>query len=193
MTIPSEFDNINMPVSREFIEKHRTLFLDKYVKQGDKICDVGNQGKFIPAYKNHRIVTIDIDESTAPDIVTDITRYDHAISDETFDGVMCTEVLEHVVDPFAAVRQLHRVVKLSGFILITTPLNTRIHGPIPDCWRFTEFGLRVLFRDFKIVHFEKLNTPDRNLFPLHYATIVQRTAVTPTESDPRDLRFTPVD
>jgi SAM-dependent methyltransferase len=193
MTLPSEFDNVNFVKSREFIDSTRQFLIDNYLKSGDVICDIGNQGKNIPALSNFNCFTLDITESSNPNIVADITKFNHQIKDEYFDVIMCTEVLEHVVDPFSAIRELRRIVKTGGYILFTTPLNARIHGPVPDCWRFTEFGLKVLFRDFEIVHFKKLDTQDRNLFPLHYGAIVRKTSRDLDESDPRSMQFTKVD
>ncbi len=193
MTLPSEFDNVNFVKSREFIDSTRQFLIDNYLKSGDVICDIGNQGKNIPALSNFNCFTLDITESSNPDFVADITKFNHQIKDEYFDVIMCTEVLEHVVDPFSAIRELRRIVKPGGYILFTTPLNARIHGPVPDCWRFTEFGLKILFRDFEIVNFEKLDTQDRNLFPLHYAAIVRKNSRDLDESDPRSMQFTKVD
>lgn len=193
MTLPSEFDNTYFPVSRAFINETRLEFIKSYLQPDDVICDIGNQGKNIPELKGHKLVTLDITADTGPEIVADITRYNAHIPDGHFDALLCTEVLEHVVEPFAAIRELKRIVKVGGYILITTPLNCRIHGPVPDCWRFTEFGLKVLLRDFETVLFRKLDTPDRNLFPLEYGVIVRRVSESLDESDPREMKFEKVD
>jgi SAM-dependent methyltransferase len=193
MTLPSEFDNTHIPMSREFINETRKVFIEKYLKLTDSICDIGNQGKDIPELASYKLVTLDITDSTCPDVVGDITKFNSHIPNGSYDALMCTEVLEHVVDPFAAIRELRRMVKKGGYILFTTPLNARIHGPVPDCWRFTEFGLKVLFRDFEVVYFNKLNTPGRNLFPLHYGAIVKTVDNGLTESDPREIKFSKVD
>lgn len=193
MTLPSEFDNTHIPVSRAFINATRQVFITRYLNPTDVICDIGNQGKDIPELQGRNLVTLDITESTCPDVIADITQFNSHISDESYDALMCTEVLEHVVDPFAAIRELRRIVKAGGYILFTTPLNARIHGPIPDCWRFTEFGLQVLFRDFETVYFEKLDTPGRTLFPLHYGAIVRKSRSVLTETDARTIKFSPVD
>lgn len=193
MTLPSAFDLQSFPAARDFITLTREAFVAQYLREGDVICDIGNQGKDIPELKAFRVVTLDITADTNPDVVADITRHNANLLDGHFDALMCTEVLEHVVDPFAAVRELRRILKVGGYLLVTTPLNARIHGPIPDCWRFTAFGLKVLFRDFETVSFEKLDTPDRNLFPLEYALVLRRDRLDLTESDPREMRFQPVD
>lgn len=193
MTLPSDFDNVSMLLSRDFINLTRSYFFEHYCVKSGLICDIGNQGKNIPGSEKFNIVTLDITSNTSPDIVADISIYNEHIPEGSYDSVMCTEVLEHVVDPFAAVRELHRIVKKNGYILFTTPLNARIHGPIPDCWRFTEFGLKVLFRDFETVYFKKLETKGRNLFPLHYGVIVKKINDHYIDSDPRNIKFSPVD
>lgn len=193
MTHPSKYDTDNMKLSRSFIDKTRSSFLEKYVEDLKVVLDIGNQGKYDLTNRKFRVVTLDLSEKDHPDIVGDITVVNTSINSETFDAILCTEVLEHVVDPFAAVRELERIVKIGGFLLVTSPLNARIHGPIPDCWRFTEFGLRVMFRDWEIVEFHKLDTPDRNLFPIHYGIILKRIRELQVDSNPRTMVFTPVD
>ncbi|MHC4985804.1 MAG: class I SAM-dependent methyltransferase, partial [Planctomycetota bacterium] len=41
--------------------------------------------------------------------------------DEYFDGVVCTEVLEHLDDPVAAVRSFHRILTPGGRLVISVP------------------------------------------------------------------------
>jgi hypothetical protein len=64
--------------------------------------------------------------------------------------------------------ELRRLLKDGGYLLVSAPLNWRIHGPSPDCWRFTEHGWRVLLKDFDIIEIDTLETPDRELFPIKY-------------------------
>jgi ubiquinone/menaquinone biosynthesis C-methylase UbiE len=59
------------------------------------------------------------------DIVSDITAI--PVEDGSFDAVMCTEVLEHVPDPVAALRELTRVLKPGGYLLITAPFASITH------------------------------------------------------------------
>lgn len=193
MTMPSAFDIENFPHSRKFVNDMREIFISNYINIDDVICDIGNQGKNLPGLSKYNVLTLDITAETEPDIIADITRHNKNIKDDQFDALMCTEVLEHVVDPFGAIDELNRIVKAGGHILFTTPLNARIHGPVPDCWRFTEFGLRVMFRDFDVVEFRKFDTPGRNLFPLHYGAIVRKRAGKFAKSDPREIRFEKVD
>ena len=64
-------------------------------------------------------------DSTKVDIISDIREL--PVRDGTFDSVMCLEVLEHVPDPVAAVRELHRVLRPQGRLLITVPGTSLLH------------------------------------------------------------------
>lgn len=59
------------------------------------------------------------------DIVSDIT--DIPVESASFDAVMCVEVLEHVPDPRAAVKELVRVLRPGGTLVLTAPFNSLTH------------------------------------------------------------------
>jgi len=59
------------------------------------------------------------------DYVCDATEI--PVEDGTFDVVLCTEVLEHVPDPVRVVRELGRVLRPGGILLLTAPLGSGLH------------------------------------------------------------------
>ena len=61
--------------------------------------------------------------------------------DNSFDHVLCTEVLEHVTDPRAFLTDLSRVLRVGGTLILTVPWSARIHHLPHDYGRFTRFGL----------------------------------------------------
>jgi SAM-dependent methyltransferase len=69
------------------------------------------------------------------------------VEDASFDVVLCVQVLEHVPDPAAAVRELRRVVRPGGRVLASTHGIYPFHPNPEDLWRWTHQGLERLFRE----------------------------------------------
>lgn len=59
------------------------------------------------------------------DIASDITSI--PVPADSFDAVLCSEVLEHVPDPLAAVREFARVLKPGGTLILTVPFCSLTH------------------------------------------------------------------
>ncbi|MCU1580499.1 MAG: methyltransferase [Rhodoglobus sp.] len=115
-----------------------------------------------------RLRTLDIDPDSDADIIGDICRRNDDVADASLDMVICTEVLEHVSNPFLGVAEIHRMLKPGGRAYFSAPFNFRIHGPLPDNWRFSEHGWRQLASPFSHVAISALETEGRFLMPIHY-------------------------
>jgi SAM-dependent methyltransferase len=77
--------------------------------------------------------------------------------DELFDCVMCTEVLEHVVDPVRAIQKLTRMVKPGGTLIITAPFCSWTHfAPYHYATGFSEYfyNKHIESEGFEIVTME---------------------------------------
>jgi len=59
------------------------------------------------------------------DIVSDIINL--PISADSFDAVMCIEVLEHLPDPIRALHELTRLLKPNGVLIVTAPFCSLTH------------------------------------------------------------------
>lgn len=114
-----------------------------------------------------QVETIDINPQYGSTYVGDICTTTQ-IPDSYFDAVFCTEVLEHVSNPFLAILEISRVLKPGGHIFASSPFGFRIHGPLPDNWRISEHGWRELLRTFENLKIKSLEDPNRFLMPLHY-------------------------
>lgn len=71
--------------------------------------------------------------------------------DRSFEGVVAQAVLEHVVDPSAAVAEIGRVLRPGGIVYAETPFMQQVHAGAYDFTRFTHLGHRRLFRDFAAI------------------------------------------
>jgi SAM-dependent methyltransferase len=47
--------------------------------------------------------------------------------DDTFDCIVCTEVLEHVPEPIEAVREISRLLKPGGKLIVSAPQGSELH------------------------------------------------------------------
>lgn len=147
--------------------------------EGLRVLDIAPQDHegAHPYFPKATVETLDIDPKSGATYIADLCQDNSdVIPSDHFDVVVCTEVLEHTLQPFDAVNEIRRILKKDGIALISTPYNFRIHGPLPDCWRFTEHGLRALFKDFEILELNALEEEDRFLMPIHYTLVAKKTA-----------------
>ena len=63
---------------------------------------------------------------------------------DTYDLVICEQVLEHVPDPWRATRTLYDLCRAGGHVVVSTPFLIKVHPTPFDFWRFTEDGMRRL-------------------------------------------------
>jgi 2-polyprenyl-3-methyl-5-hydroxy-6-metoxy-1,4-benzoquinol methylase len=119
------------------------------------------------------VETIDIDSQYKPTYVGDICAKT-SIPNAYFDAVFCTEVLEHVSNPFLAINEIRRVLKPGGYLFASSPFGFRIHGPLPDNWRISEHGWRELLKAFEKIKISPLEDPNRFLMPLHYCVSAKK-------------------
>jgi SAM-dependent methyltransferase len=71
----------------------------------------------------------------------DVQAYAESLpfGDAIFDAVICSEMLEHVMDPVPVLEEIRRVLKVNGVLLISVPFLNRIHGDPHDYGRYTDF------------------------------------------------------
>lgn len=76
------------------------------------------------------------------------------LPDQSFDTILCTDVLEHIHQPQQLLGEMARLLKPGGKALITTPFLYRIHEEPHDYFRYTEFAFQAMTRKagLEIVH-----------------------------------------
>jgi len=66
------------------------------------------------------------------------------IKNETFDTILSTQTLEHVEDVQGYIRECYRLLRPGGHLILTVPMQWRMHEQPYDYWRFTRYGVIAL-------------------------------------------------
>lgn len=162
-------------LSRMPIEKAMSDFAMGFTKN-QKILDIGCGNKPYASYFSCEYLGLDPYPGTKADIVRD--AWDSGLPSNSLDAVILNQSLEHISDTHATIREIERILKPGGLVLVTVPHAMRNHGtPLPieqsplknlapnvmshwnvDYWRFTKFGLALLFKNFHIEKIQESNT-----------------------------------
>ncbi len=76
------------------------------------------------------------------DIKSDICNI--PVKNESFDYILCTQVLEHLEFPERAFKEFYRILKKGGKLILTAPLGFGEHQIPYDFFRYTKYGLKSL-------------------------------------------------
>lgn len=71
------------------------------------------------------------------------TNKSFPIKDNQFDTILVTDVLEHISNPDNAWKEMTRILKPGGRIILSVPFMHLIHEEPYDFYRFTEFRLKL--------------------------------------------------
>lgn len=105
-----------------------------------------------------------------------------------FDLIIADQVFEHLLWPYRAARNVHRMLRPGGRFLVMTPFLIRVHEVPHDCSRWTETGMRHFLAeaDFPI---EEIETASWGNAEALKASLVTWGRVGWRRSFPNDPRF----
>lgn len=124
-----------------FIERRRLKIIQRMMgaKPGESILEVGcGGGHVLSLFRDAKVTGVDVSGEMLEKARKNLAGYDATLlkgdigdvglEDHSFDGIVCTEVLEHVVDPEHVLRNIQRLVKPTGRVVITFPNDVLING-----------------------------------------------------------------
>jgi len=150
-----------------------------------------NDRLYTEAIGGRRVTKSDVlhidDANPLATIVADLSRPNDVPSD-TFDCIVCTHVLHVVFDLPAMIKELHRILKPGGTLLVAVPTISMIGPEFPELWRFTPLAVeRLLGLAFQNVEVEGFGN---SLAAAAEIRGVVSSELTRAEIDARDSRFT---
>ncbi|MBI5913471.1 class I SAM-dependent methyltransferase [Candidatus Azambacteria bacterium] len=121
------------------------------IAEAPAVHDIGGGAERQDKRRFKKYVLVDVNDRYHPDIVADIQHLPFA--DDSLDAILCLSVLEHVENPFFAMKELHRVLRPGGKALLSAPFVWPYHAaPLyKDYWRFSGDALRLLCEPFSRV------------------------------------------
>ena len=145
---------------RNFLLDHIALIQGPVLEVGS-LLPMTNGGYAFWAYNRNLVeketewLGLDFQAGNNVDVVADIENETKLPSDY-FQTVLCSEVMEHLYKPWDALKEMHRLLKKDGYILITTLFSFPIHGYPDDYWRYSPSCMERLmkdagFRDIKVL------------------------------------------
>jgi SAM-dependent methyltransferase len=138
------------PIDRYYIER----FLSAYAPDiKGHVLEFGDDS-YTRTFGGERVKKVDVlhpkEGNPRATIVADLASAEHIPSD-TFDCIICTQVLMYVYRVDAAIQTLHRILKPGGVLLATVAGISQIaRGDMQqwgEYWRFTTMGAERLFAD----------------------------------------------
>lgn len=146
----------------EELKKETKNILINVVQNGSSWLDVGCGLKpFSSSFDNAYYTGIDIETSGRPEDMKVPDKYFDGVNipyeDCKFDGILCTQVLEHVENFDELLVECNRVMKQDGYFVLSVPFLYREHEQPYDFRRFTSFGLVMALErnGFKVVNLLK--------------------------------------
>lgn|GEM_PF-687779 len=115
--------------------------------QTGKILDVGCGEKPYEHWMPRRDEYVGLDITAAPTVDVVVAPEERwPLAADSFDVVICTQVLEHDAAPLHTLAEMHRVLRPGGTLLVTLPFMYGEHDAPADYWRFSAHGAESLLR-----------------------------------------------
>jgi SAM-dependent methyltransferase len=115
---------------------------------GERVLDIGCGRRPYQTLAPDGVKWIGVDASASASSEPDVWCLADALpfASASFSTVLCTQVLEHLAEPQAALAEMARVLAPGGRLILTAPQAWFLHEEPFDFYRYTRFGLDHLCR-----------------------------------------------
>lgn len=135
--------------------------LDRAQVEGRRVIDVGAcdfNGSIAPilhSWNPKEYIGVDIIDGPGVDVVCSADDLVEKFGEESFDIVVCFEMLEHTQDWRRSINNMKQICKPGGTLLVTTrSFGFPCHGYPHDYWRYETSDFQEIFSDFEILELE---------------------------------------
>ena len=172
--------------------------VQRFVQPEDFLLDIGALDAPYTRYLHNRTIVMDVVETGrfgfSPEMLRAIKSSQRNLvpiiataealpfTSDTFDKIICTEVMEHIVNDKNAISEMARVLKPDGQVFVTTPNGEKVpltSGIKEHIRHYTEHDLKSLF----FHHFESVLVERR----FHFIRLLEMQ--TPPPKDNKILRL----
>lgn len=143
------FHRLSYSIRRYYVDE----FYERNIRMFPKsvnILDIGGKkvrtrGQFDIEKHLMNVMYANIDSSTNPDYLCDGSNI--PVKNNSFNVVICSEMLEHVREPTLILNEAYRILKPGGVLLICVPFLIGIHTDPYDYGRYTDYYWRTVLKE----------------------------------------------
>ncbi len=122
----------------------------------------GSARAYLESLRPAQYVGVDIEAGPGVDVVCDARNLVDRFGPETFDIVISTEMLEHVMDWRLTVENLKTILRPGGVAVLTTrSIGFPFHAHPFDFWRYELADMKEIFGDFESLEVSSDPDPER--------------------------------
>lgn len=130
--------------------------------EGKRVIEIGSYDvngsirSIVEALNPKEYVGVDLKQGPSVDLVCSAEELLNYFQEDSFDLVISTEMIEHVMDWRKVISNIEKICKPEGIILLTTRSYGFPYHPSPtDFWRFELEDMENIFCNFEILVKEK--------------------------------------
>src|SRR2546426_1965120 len=127
-----------------------------------RILEVGSRSvngslrQIVESLMPNEYTGVDLEPGPGVDMICGVERVVKTFGQASFDVVISTELLEHVLDWRSAISNIKMVCRRDGLIVLTTrSVGFHYHGYPNDFWRYGPEDIQFIFRDMEILMVER--------------------------------------